>query len=136
MHIIDIPSKLILLQSAASKYLEENHPKKKKTTIDKNTGKSKTRTLKHLNSKERIAFSHMTKALYFDTMDSNKEGNDKINIAGILDYTDPTAAKKFFDEAYVKMQEHLSNLAVGMAATNAMPDEVINFISDDDDDDE
>jgi hypothetical protein len=116
--------------------LADNYPKKKKTTVDKKTGKTKTRTLKHLNPKERNVFSNMAKALYYDTIDSNKEGNDQINMAGILDYTDPTSAKTFFDEVYAKMQEQLSNLAVGMAATNAKADDGTNFLSDDDEDDD
>ena len=89
--------------------------------------------MKHLNNKERNVFSAMSKALYYDTVESNQAGNDPINIDGILDYTDPTAAKTFFDEVYVKMQEQLSNLAVGMAATNAKPEDNANFISDDED---
>ena len=111
--------------------MDDNYPKKKKTTVDKNTGKSKTRVMKHLNNKERNVFSNMSKSLYYDTVESNRAGNDPINIAGILDYTDPSAAKRFFDEVYAMTQERLSNLVVSMAATNAKPD--VNFISDDED---
>jgi hypothetical protein len=127
---------VITFQTAGTKYLDDNYPKKKKTTVDKKTGKTKTRTLKHLNNKERNVFSNMAKALYYDTIESNQCGNDPINMAGILNYTDQTAAKTFFDEVYVKMQEQLSNLAVGMAATNAKAEDGVNFISDDDEDDD
>jgi hypothetical protein len=123
---------IITFQTAATKYLEDNHPQRKKTTIDPQTGKTKTRTMKQLNQAERVAFTSVSKVLYHDVVSSNLDGNDQINITGILDYTDTIAAKKFFDEVYVKMQEHLSNLAVGMAATNAKSNDV-NFISDEED---
>ena len=122
----------ITFQTAGTTYLDANVPKRKKSTIDPQTGKTKTRTLAQLDKTERDAFTSISKLLYYEVLESNREGNDKINIKGILDYTDPVAAKKFFDEVYKKMQEQLSNLAVGMAATNAKPETIVNFIDGDD----
>jgi hypothetical protein len=120
---------LYIFQKSGTKYLEENYEGRKKTTTV--NGKTKMTTLKHLNTQRRNLFNNMVKLLYHDHTSSIIDGDDKINLDGSLHYTDAAAAKEFFDEAYGKMQEQVSNLVVmNMAATNAVAD--VNFISDDD----
>ncbi len=118
-----------IFQTAGTKYLEDNHPiRKKKTTVN---GKTKTVTLKHLDGPKRNLFNNVAKALYYDYLSDVVDGTDKINMNGILSYTDRDAAKLFFSEAYKKMQDQASN----MVATNvaASGSNVVDFVSDDDD---
>jgi hypothetical protein len=118
---------IIIFQAAGTRYLEENHPKRKKTTIV--NGKTKTHTLKNLDAPKRNMFDSISKVQYYDLMSSIRDGDDKINMPGILKYTDIVAVKKFFDEVYKQMQDKLSNLVVNTAATNAT--DPVDFISDD-----
>jgi hypothetical protein len=118
---------LNIFQTAGTKYLEDNHPnRKKKTTVN---GKTKTVTLKHLDGPKRNLFNNVAKALYYDYLSDVVDGTDKIDLNGILSYTDKDAAKLFFDDAYKKMQDQASN----MVATNVAASNVVDFVSDDDD---
>ncbi len=102
--------------------MENNHALRK-VTKDVN-GKKKTVTLKHLNSDDRNMFNAMAKSLYYDYKSDVIDGNDLINMEGILSYTDIPAAKKFYDEAYKMMQDKLSSMvATKMAASNAVSDD-------------
>ncbi len=66
----------------------------------------------------------MAKMLYHDYKSDIADGNDQINMQGILHYSDKGAAKSFFDEAYKKMQDLTSNAAAtNMAASNAVSDD-------------
>ncbi len=92
--------------------------------MSKVTGKIKSVTLRHLNGDERNIFNNMAKSLYCDYKSDVADGDDQINMEGILSYTDKKAAKNFYDEAYKMMQEKLSNMVVSkMAASNAVSDD-------------
>jgi hypothetical protein len=59
-------------------------------------------------------FDAFAKQYYYDIM-NDVDGNDKINLDGMLDYTDPEAVQQFFDFVYMKMKEATSNMAASSA---------------------
>ncbi len=87
-----------MIQLAGTKYLEENYQMCKKTVIV--NGKTKVVKLKHLDTKKPNLFNNVVKMSYHDYMSDIADGNNKINMKGILHYTNTDAAKSFFDEAY------------------------------------
>jgi len=104
---------IVFSQKAGTAYIERKLPKRKPVA-----GGKVLRPRAHFDKKQRRLFDSLTKQHYHD-LESDLDGNDRVNWGAIFNGQDIRAADKFFDEVYAMYKSKLQEILNGVAADGA-----------------